>query len=71
MLIFELGWDDDCLGLVETIKREDEWKEREAHNDTEAACWAVEAPDGWGNTPPTSPVPEGWPGVPVDANRET
>jgi hypothetical protein len=53
------------------IKREDEWKKREAHNDTEAAHWAVEAPNGWGNTPPTSPVLEGWPGVPVNANCET
>jgi hypothetical protein len=51
--------------------REAEWKRREGHNDAEVARWAIEAPDGWGNTPPTSPVQEGWPGVPVDTNRET
>jgi hypothetical protein len=62
ILIFELGWDNDCLGLVEMIKREDEWKKREAHNDVEVARWAVEAPNGWGNTPSTRPFPEGWPG---------
>jgi hypothetical protein len=56
------GWDDDCSGLVETLVREAEWKDREAHNDAEAACWESEAPDGWGNTPPVSPVYEGWPG---------
>jgi hypothetical protein len=66
-----LGWDDDCLGLVEMLKREAEWKERGAHNNAEVAYCKVEAPNGWGNTPPTSPVHEGWPGVPIDANRGT
>jgi hypothetical protein len=56
---------------VETLAREPEWKRREEHNDAEVARWAVEAPDGWGNAPPTSPIQEGWPGVPVDANHET
>jgi hypothetical protein len=32
-----------------------------------AANWAVEAPDGWGNTSPTSPVQEGWLGVLANA----
>jgi hypothetical protein len=41
------------------LAREAEWKHREVHNDAEAAHWAVEAPDGWGHTPPTSPVQEG------------
>jgi hypothetical protein len=53
------GWDDDCAGLVETLAREAEWKDREAHNNTEAARWESEAPDGWGNTPPVSPICEG------------
>jgi hypothetical protein len=61
------GWDDDCPGLVVTKAREAEWKCREELNDVEAANWAVEAPDGWGNTPPTSPVQEEWLGVPADA----
>jgi hypothetical protein len=56
---------------VETLAREAEWKWRDTHNDTEAARWAVEAPDGWGNTPPTSPIQEGWPGVPADTNQKT
>jgi hypothetical protein len=51
--------------------REAEWKWRDAHNNTEASCWAVEAPDGWCNIPLTSPVQEGWPGVSVDMNQET
>jgi hypothetical protein len=59
-LYFASGWDDDCLGLVETLVRDVEWKEREAHNDAKAALWEVEAPDDWGNTPPTSLVPKGW-----------
>jgi hypothetical protein len=41
-----LGWDDDCSGLVEMLVREAEWKDREAHNDAEAAHWESEAPDG-------------------------
>jgi hypothetical protein len=49
------------------LAREEEWKRQEELNDIEAANWAVEARDGWGNTPPTSPVQEGWPGVPADA----
>jgi hypothetical protein len=48
------------------LVREVEWKPREAHNDEEAAQWQVEASDGWGNTPPSSPIPKGWPGVQVD-----
>jgi hypothetical protein len=43
--------------------REAEWKERQDHNDAEAVRWEVEAPDGWGNTYPSSPVHEDWPGV--------
>jgi hypothetical protein len=66
-----VGWDDDCLGLVETLVRETEWKRREESNDAEMAHWAVEAPNGWGNTPPTSPIQEGWPGVPADTNQGT
>jgi hypothetical protein len=53
------------------LVREVEWKWREEHNDAEAAHWAIEAPDGWGNTPPTSPIQEGWPGILVDTNCET
>jgi hypothetical protein len=52
---------------VATLAREEEWKCQEELNDVEAANWAVEAPDSWGNTPPTSLVQEGWPGVPADA----
>jgi hypothetical protein len=44
---------------------EAEWKETEVHNNVEAAHWKIDAPDGWGNTPPTSPVPEGWPNLSV------
>jgi hypothetical protein len=62
-----VGWDDDCPGLVVTKLREVEWQEKQAHNDAEAAKWAVEAHDGWGNTPLTSPVQERWPGVSADA----
>jgi hypothetical protein len=47
---------------VSTWVREAEWKEKEAHNDAEATQWAVEAPDGWGNTCLSSPVHENWPG---------
>jgi hypothetical protein len=65
------GWDDDCQGLVETLAKEAKWKDREAHNDAEAACWEVKAPDGWGITPPTSPIHEGWPSVPIDAGSGT
>jgi hypothetical protein len=65
------GWDDDCPGLVATKLREAEWQEKQDHNNAVAASWAVEAPDGWGNTPPTSPVQEGWPGVPADVNQDT
>jgi hypothetical protein len=65
----DIEWDDGCPGLVETLAREAEWEEREAHNDVEAACWAIDPPDGWGNTPPASPVPEGWPGVVVDEHN--
>jgi hypothetical protein len=54
-------WDNGCPVLVETLAREAEWEEWEAHNDAEAACWAVDPPNGWGNTPPASPVGEGWP----------
>jgi hypothetical protein len=59
-----LGWDDDCLGLVRTLAREAEWRAREAHNDAVAAHWEVDPSDGWGNTPPVSPVQQGlgdWP----------
>jgi hypothetical protein len=60
---FGLGWDDGCPGLVETLAREVEWKWREEHNDAEVASWAQEAPDGWGNTPPVSPIVDSWPHV--------
>jgi hypothetical protein len=60
------GWDDDCPGLVSTLMREAEWRENEAHNNREAAQWAVEATDGWGNTCPPSPIYEGWPCVRVE-----
>jgi hypothetical protein len=57
------GWDNDCLGLTAKLAEEAEWRRREEHNEAAVASWAVEAPDGWGNTPPTSPVvKEGWPG---------
>jgi hypothetical protein len=59
-------WDDGCPGLVETLAREVAWEVREAQNDAEAARWAVDPPDGWGNTPPASPICEGWPGALVD-----
>jgi hypothetical protein len=49
------------------LAREAEWKQREVSNNVETANWAMEAPDSWGNTPPTSPVQEGWLGVPADA----
>jgi hypothetical protein len=62
-------WDDGCLGLVETLAREAEWEEREAHNDAEVAHWAVYPPDGWGNAPPVSPILQGWPGVVVDEHN--
>jgi hypothetical protein len=65
------GWGDDCLGLVEMLAKEAEWKDRKVHNNAEAARWELEAPDGWGNTPPTSPIHEGWPGVPIDAGSGT
>jgi hypothetical protein len=52
--------------LVETLAREAGWKEQEAHNDAEAACWEVDPPNGWGNTPPTSPIPKGWPSAQID-----
>jgi hypothetical protein len=48
---------------VETLAREAEWKRREAHNDAVAVNWEVEASDGWGNTPPVSPIVKGWPDV--------
>jgi hypothetical protein len=47
------------------LAREAEWKEKEVHNDAEAAQWAVEAPNGWGNTSLSSPVCEAWPGTGV------
>jgi hypothetical protein len=37
----------------------------------EAARWAVDPPDGWGNTPPVSPVGEGWLGALVDEHSGT
>jgi hypothetical protein len=44
--------------------REEEWEQREKHNNTEAASWVAEAPDGWGGSGPISPViEEGWPGT--------
>jgi hypothetical protein len=49
---------------VGTLAREVEWKAHEDHNDAEAARWEVDPPDGWGNTPPVSPICEGsgdWP----------
>jgi hypothetical protein len=49
-----------------TKAREAEWQERQDHNDAEAARWEVEVPDGWGNTRPSSPVHEDWPGVRVE-----
>jgi hypothetical protein len=59
-----IGWDDACPGLTATLTREAEWKCQEEHNDKEVVSWAVEAPDSWGNAPPTSPVSEeGWPGI--------
>jgi hypothetical protein len=33
------------------------------HNDAVVASWKVEALDSWGNTPPTSLIIDGWPGV--------
>jgi hypothetical protein len=57
-------WDDDCPGLVETLAREVEWKDREAHN--EAVQWGVSSTDGWGATPSASPVEEAWPGMVAD-----
>jgi hypothetical protein len=58
------GWDDDCPGLVATKAREAEWWKRQDHNDAEAARWAVEVPDGWGDVRTVSPiVEEGWPGI--------
>jgi hypothetical protein len=59
------------VGSVKTLAREAKWKDRKAYNDAEAARRESEAPDGWGNTPPTSPIHEGWPGVPADANSGT
>jgi hypothetical protein len=57
-------WDDDCSGLVATKAREMEWQEKQDHNDAEAAKWAVEAPDGWGDVGIVSlVVEEGWPGI--------
>jgi hypothetical protein len=56
-------WDDDYPGLVETLAREAEWKRQEAHDDAAAASWEVNPPDGWGNTPPASPI---WPGASID-----
>jgi hypothetical protein len=49
-----LGWDDNCEGLVQMHAREEEWKEREHHNDT--VQWGVKA-TGWEVTPPASLVP--------------
>jgi hypothetical protein len=48
-----LEWDDACDGLVRTVAREEEWKDREAQND--AVQWGVGA-IGWEVTPPASPV---------------
>jgi hypothetical protein len=64
-------WDDGCPGLVETLAREAEWGVREVANDAEVALWAVDPPDGWGSTPPASPIREGWPGVLVDKRSGT
>jgi hypothetical protein len=61
----DIEWDDGCPGLMEMLAREAEWKDREVHNDA-AAHWEVDPPDGWGNTPPVSPVHEGWPGALID-----
>jgi hypothetical protein len=58
-LYFGLGWDDNCPGLVETLVREAEWKWGEEHNGAAAASWATKALDGWGSTPPVSPIVEG------------
>jgi hypothetical protein len=54
----DFGFQDDnnCLGLVGTLAREE-------HNDAAAASWMVEALNDWGNTPSTSPVIKGWPDV--------
>jgi hypothetical protein len=58
------GWDDDCPGLVAIKAREAEWQKRQDHNDMEAARWAVEVPDSWGEVRTVSPViEEGCPGV--------
>jgi hypothetical protein len=54
-----------------TKLREAKLQERQDHNDLAVAEWSVESLDGWGNTPPTSPVQEGWLGVPADANQGT
>jgi hypothetical protein len=51
---------------VGALAREAEWEEQEAHNDVEVTHWVVDPPDGWGNTRPTSPIHEGWPGALVD-----
>jgi hypothetical protein len=59
------SWDDDFPGLKATLEGEAEWKHQDDHNEAVAASWAVEAPDGWGNTQPMSPVEEEgvWPGT--------
>jgi hypothetical protein len=53
--------------LAHTVVREEEWRERECHND--GIQWGTEA-NGWEVTPPVSPVPHvdsvgvgSWPGV--------
>jgi hypothetical protein len=46
------------LGLVQSIARENIWKEREAQND--AIQWGADVDS-------TTSSEEGWPGVPADA----
>jgi hypothetical protein len=36
------------------------------HKDAGAACWEVDPPDSWGNTPPLSPVCKSWPSALTD-----
>jgi hypothetical protein len=50
---------------VETLAKEVDWKEREVHNNVEAAHWEIEAPNGWGSTRPTSPIHKGWPSTEI------
>jgi hypothetical protein len=54
---FNTEWDDSCMGLVETLAREAEWKAWEASNNN-VVQWGVYMTDGWEVTPPASPIDE-------------